>query len=158
MLESMSRRPKKEGRMNKQETIRILNRLIRTCRDSEELCRTLSDGAGSVNVVRSLRNRSEQWSRRGDELQALVLFLGGEPETGGSPAGWLSRARMVAKSAVLGHRDIPALEEWQRSQQQAVHRYKEALNGYLPERVRRTITLQAGRVDGRRGQVLSMTA
>lgn len=139
--------------MRTQETIRTLNRLIQTCRDSEELCRTLSDAAETQPLASALRSRSEEWARQGDELQALVLHLDGEPETGGTPSAWLLRARMIAKAALLGPRDMPTIEAWERMHQQAAHRYEEALSSYLPARIRRTVSLQADRVDDRSGQM-----
>lgn len=142
--------------MRTRETIRTLNRLIQTCRDSEEFCRALSDAAETEGLTNSLRRRSEEWGRQGDELQALVLLLDGEPETGGTPSAWLSRARLIAKSALLGPSDMPALEQWQHMQQRAVDRYEEALSSYLPERIRRTVSLQADRIDDRGGQIVSL--
>jgi uncharacterized protein (TIGR02284 family) len=146
----------KEGRaVRKQETVRTLNRLIQTCRDSEEFCRALSQRAASALLASSLRERGEEWSRRGDELQALVLSVQGEPVTRGSPAGWLTRTRVRAGSAMAKRSDAGTLEDWQRLQQRAEHCYEEALESYLPERIRRTVSLQADRVHDRSGPIMS---
>ena len=63
--------------MQPQTTAATLNKLIRTCRDGEAICRIWSHAAGSPDVRDLLRERSQDWSRQGDELQALVLLLGG---------------------------------------------------------------------------------
>jgi uncharacterized protein (TIGR02284 family) len=142
--------------MRKQEAVEYLNRLIQTCRDGEEFCRTLSDASASEALASLLRRHSEDWGRYADELQALVLHLEGQPKTAGTASAWLSRARVIAKSALLGPSDTGALAEWQRMQEDAVHRYKEALSSQLPERIRRTVSLQSDRLEDRCGRIVGL--
>jgi len=132
--------------MRTQATIRILNRLIGTCRDSEELCGVCSDAVESPGLRSLLRYRSEEWGRQGDELQALVLLLGGTPAVSATIYGRCASAWLAFKTALLGSSDMAALAVWQTTQQRGLSRYEEALNGYLPERIRRTVSLQANRV------------
>lgn len=132
--------------MRTQDTIRILNRLIRVCRDGEDFCYGCSDAVGDAGLQTLLHYRSEEWGRQGDELQALVLLLGGEPATSGTLGERALRAWLVMRAAVIGPSDIAVLGEWQRIQQLALERYEEAIGGYLPERIRRTIGLQADRI------------
>jgi uncharacterized protein (TIGR02284 family) len=132
--------------MRTQATIRTLNRLIRTCRDSEELCGACSDTVESPGLRSLLRYRSEEWGRQGDELQALVLLLGGNPATSASFYAHCAGAWLACKAALLGPSDVAALESWQQLQQRGVDRYDEALASYLPERIRRTVSLQANRI------------
>jgi uncharacterized protein (TIGR02284 family) len=133
------------------ETVRTLNRLIRTCRDAEDLCTSLASTTGSAGVAAQLRDRGEEWARRGDELQALVLLLDGEPETQASPTAPLRRAWLHLKAVALSATDVPALDAWQRMQQQAATIYEEALDSYLPARIRRTVGLQADRIGDQPG-------
>jgi uncharacterized protein (TIGR02284 family) len=142
--------------MRTQETIRTLNRLIRTCRDGEDLCRIYSESVESAGLRTLLRFRSEEWARQGDELQALVLLLGGEPATYGSLGARLASAWTSLRTAVFGATDLPVLEQWQRVQQHSLDRYEEALSGYLPERIRRTVSLQADRVVDRFEQISAL--
>jgi uncharacterized protein (TIGR02284 family) len=96
-----------------------------------------------------LWSRAEEWGRQGDELQALVLMLGGAPARGSAPgSSWLC-AWVTVKATVLGASDARALDMCQHVQLRALHRYDHALSGYLPERIRRTLTLQAGRIADR---------
>lgn len=132
--------------MRTRETIRTLNSLIQTCRDGEELCRTCADAADSTSLRSLLSCRSEEWGRRGDELQALVLLLGGEPATAGTLAPKLQASWLTLKALLLGPSDPPVLETWQSAERRARDRYEEALSGYLPERIRRTVSLHADRV------------
>ena len=42
--------------------------------------------------------------------------------------------------------DLAAIEVWQQVQRRGMDRYDEALASYLPERIRRTVALQANRI------------
>jgi uncharacterized protein (TIGR02284 family) len=137
---------KRGAPMRTQATIRTLNRLIRTCRDSEDLCGACSDATFSPGLRSLLRYRSEEWGRQGDELQALVLLLGGEPAVSGSPAAYASALWLGMRTVLLGRSDRDAIESWQSVQRRGLRQYERALNGYLPERIRRTVALQAARV------------
>lgn len=132
--------------MRTQATIRILNRLIRTCRDGEEICGTCSDATESAGLRSLLRYRSEEWGRQGDELQALVLLLGGTPAVSSSPSANLTATWLVLRTALLGKSDSEAIHLWSRVQRRGLERYELALNGYLPERIRRTVSLHSRRV------------
>lgn len=132
--------------MRTQATIRILNRLIRSCRNGEEICGACSDATESPGLRSLLRYRSEEWGRQGDELQALVLMLGGVPAVASTAAANLAATLLGVRSALLGKSDQAAIELWLRVQAHGLARYEEALNGYLPERIRRTVSLHARRV------------
>ena len=132
--------------MRTQATIRILNKLIRTCRDAEEVCGICSDTVDSAGLRSLLRYRSEEWGRQGDELQALVLLLGGDPATSATAYGRVAAAWLGFKTALLGTSDLAGIEAWQATQHRGLERYQDALNGYLPERIRRTLSLQADRI------------
>jgi uncharacterized protein (TIGR02284 family) len=132
--------------MRTQATIRVLNKLIRTCRDSEELCGVCADAVASPGLKSLLCYRSEEWGRQGDELQALVLLLGGAPATAASLYAHAAGAWLSFKTALLGPSDLAAIEAWQYVQQHGMDCYDQALGSYLPERIRRTVSLQANRV------------
>jgi uncharacterized protein (TIGR02284 family) len=142
--------------MRMQETIRALNRLIGICRTSEERCRLLAGFARSAEVAHVLRGASEEWSRHGDELQALVLLLGGKPRTRASAGAWLLRLRMLANRALFVNTDTPALAAWEIVQGDAVRGYIASLRSYWPERIRRTVRLQADRAEDRYGRIAGL--
>src|SRR5215469_8977904 len=136
-------------RMHIADTIRILNCLTRVCRDSEDFCSATARGAAAAELGAVLRQRGEEWGRLGDELQALVLLLGGEPATSATLAARMRHWGLGARLAVLGPADATIIAAWQRIERQAETRYLEAIEGYLPERIRRTVSLQTDRVVGR---------
>jgi uncharacterized protein (TIGR02284 family) len=132
--------------MRTQDTIRTLNRLIQVCRDGEEFCQGCGDAVESSELGSILRYRAEEWGRQGDELQALVLLLGGEPATTGSLTVRGLQAWLVLRAAVLGRSDVAVLDHWRNIQERALDAYEHAIDGYLPERIRRTLGPQADRI------------
>lgn len=142
--------------MRTQETVLALNQLIRVCRTAERRCGVLARLPLTVDVARLLRAASEEWSRQGDELQALVLLLGGKPQTRPEGGGWLLQARMLANRSLFARVDAPALAAWETVQGKAVHGYVEALKSYWPERIRRTVRLQADRAGDRYGRIAGL--
>src|SRR5476651_1066995 len=129
--------------MRARETIRTLNRLILSCRGAEAFCRASAQTRGAAQLQSVLRHRSEEWGRYGDELQALVLMLGGEPATGKPASLWARRFWVTGKALLLGSSEALVLEEWQREQQRVLGRYEEALRGYLAKRILRTVSTQS---------------
>jgi uncharacterized protein (TIGR02284 family) len=142
--------------MRAQETIRTLNRLILSCRGAEAFCRACATTRGASQLRPVLRHRSEEWGRHGDELQALVLMLGGEPATGRAAGGWTQRIWLSCKALLLGSSEALVLEEWRFAQQRVLNRYEEALRGYLARRTQRTVTVQAARISQRLEQIDSL--
>jgi len=142
--------------MRAQETIRTLNRLIRSCRGAETFCRACSTARGASQLRTVLRHRSEEWGRHADELQALVLMLGGEPATGRATGGFARRVWLAGKALLLGSSEARVLEEWQCEQQRVLNRYEEALRGYLARRILRSVTAQAARINQRLEQIESL--
>lgn len=142
--------------MHTKDTIRTLNGLIRVCRDGELYCSTASGRVASAELGALLRRGGEEWSRLGDELQALVLLLNGVPATTTTLAARLRQSRLVLRRALLGPTDATVIADWQRAQQQAEERYGQALERHLPARIRRTLTLQADRVVNRMVRVCSL--
>jgi uncharacterized protein (TIGR02284 family) len=142
--------------MRARETIRTLNRLILSCRGAEAFCRASAQTRGAAQLQSVLRHRSEEWGRYGDELQALVLMLGGEPATGHPAGTFFRRLWLFAKSLLLGSSEALVLEDWQFEQQRVLSRYEDALKGYLARRILRTVTVQSARIEQRLEQIVSL--
>lgn len=136
-----------------QKTIRTLNQLTRVCRDGEESCRVCGARAASSDLRALLCQRGDEWGRLGDELQALVLSLDGSPVTSGTVAARARRAWLVLTAALLGPTDAALIESRRRAHRHALARYAEAVGGYLPERIRRTVSLQADRIADRLDEI-----
>ncbi len=138
--------------MRAENTIRTLNELIRAGRDGEDFCSVCASGA-SAELAVLLRQRYEEWGRLSDELQALVLLLGGEPAIGGTLSARALHLWLLARTRLLGQDDALVLAEWERVERAAAQRYERAMSNYLPERIRRTVRLQAERIFTRLDEV-----
>jgi uncharacterized protein (TIGR02284 family) len=139
--------------MQTQRTIQMLNRLIGMCRDAEELCPAAARVALSADLAALLRSRAGEWARRGDELQALVLLLGGVPVTSASAAAHTQRIRLALRRLLLGASDAAALAALSEVHCGARAHYEKTLAGYLPARIRRTLALQAARMTDRCAEI-----
>lgn len=135
--------------MRTAETISTLNGLIRVCRGAEARCQSWVAIAQGTALRRRLEARAGEWGRQGDELQALVLLLGGEPARGTSFAALLHRLWSASRAVLLGRSDLPVARALDWTQQQALEWYERALEGYLPERIRRTVGLHARHIAAR---------
>ena len=142
--------------MRGRETIRTLNRLIVSCRGAEAFCLACAQMRGALQLRTVLRRRSDEWGRYGDELQALVLMLGGEPAIGNPAGAWVRRIGLAGKALLLGSTEALVLEEWQREQQRVLYRYEDALKGYLARRILRTVKTQSARIQQRLEQIESL--
>jgi uncharacterized protein (TIGR02284 family) len=142
--------------MRTQETVRALNRLVRTCRGSEARCRALAASASTLELARLVLASGEEWSRQGDELQALVLLLDARPETRPWRGAGLLRVRLLVSRLLVGEGDSPALAAWEAMQARAVRGYNDALKSYWPERIRRTVRQQAERAERRLACIVSL--
>ncbi len=143
----------RRGPMRTHDTVRILNRLTRVCRDGERFCGVCAKCRVSADLRSVLHDRSEEWARRGDELQALVLLLNGEPATSGTFAASALRTWLALRAMLPGSSNAIILEACDTMQREAWERYAEAMSGYLPERIRRTVGLQADRISDRCDQI-----
>jgi uncharacterized protein (TIGR02284 family) len=135
--------------MSRNVTIAKLNQLIRTCRDTEHRCMVWSEAAARGHLRIRLRVRSEEWGRQGDELQALVLLLGGEPATSPTLRARAAGGWTTLRTLLAGQSDALALDGCEEAQQAALRQFETALQGYLPERIRRTVSLQARQIFAR---------
>jgi len=138
--------------MRRADTIRILNQLILAGRDGEDFCEHAQVAAEPALAV-LLRQRGEEWGRLSDELQALVLLLGGLPARAATLAARALHLWLAARARILGADDALVLENWERLERASLARYEQSLAGDLPERIRRTLSLQCDRVLARLEQV-----
>src|SRR5581483_7424326 len=113
-----------EDAMRTQDTIRTLNRLIRVCRDGEEFFEACGHVVESADLASIMRYRGQEWGRQGDELQALVLLLNGEPVTSGGPAALALRTWLLTRAVVLGPSDVAVLDHWRRTYERALDAYE----------------------------------
>ena len=130
--------------MKDDETISILNDLIKTCLDGKECFKACMDDASDrhLELTSMLAARQMAWASAASELQEQVRFRGGEPEISGSVAGALHRKWLDFKTAIVGKDDEAVMNECERSETSAEKSYLDALEKDMPGELRPVIERQ----------------
>lgn len=118
---------------SKDETMKVLNDLIRTSEDGEKGFKAAAERAEDASLKSLLQDRAMTCHTAATELQSLVRSLGGKPADSGSLAGAAHRGWVKARAAV-GDNNIAVLEEVERGEDVAKAAYAKALDAdLLPE-------------------------
>ena len=138
------------------EVIDILNELLESCRDGEYGFKTSADHATSVDLKTTLVRHAEECRTAGQELEALIRQLGGEPDEGGSVSGALHRGWVSVRGNLSGYSDEAMLDECERGEDSAVARYRKALKENLPPAIRGVVERQAQGAQRNHDQIKAM--
>jgi len=139
-----------------EETITTLNTLIECCKDSEFCFRAGAEHLESADLHPLFVGRAEDCRQAAEELQAQVVALGGEPETGGSAGGALQRGWLAARAGVAGYSELGLLDECARSEDHATVCYRMALEQPLPAAIKELVVRQARDVTLSRNQIMDL--
>ncbi len=118
------------------DTVDTLNDLIETCRDGEYGFAACAEYCQSPSLKTLLLKREAECGNAAEELQSLVLKLGGRPETGGTATGALHRGWVAVRGTLSGYTDKSMLEECERGEDVALAAYRKALKHVFPAEVR----------------------
>ncbi len=124
------------------EVISILNDLIETSRDGEKGFRACSEDAKRPDLKILFRDRALECAKAAQELQAIVIRMGGDPEDSTSISGDLHRHWIDLKSLITGKDDKAILNECERGEDVAKKNYRKALDAPLPEDIRLIVQRQ----------------
>ncbi|WP_185266921.1 ferritin-like domain-containing protein [Halopseudomonas xiamenensis] len=124
------------------EVISTLNDLIETCKDGEEGFRVCAEDIKRPELKTLFTQRSTECAQAAQELQAIVIRLGGDPEDSTSVAGDLHRRWVDLKSLVTGKNDEAILNECERGEDVAKKSYRKALEKTLPADIRDVVQRQ----------------
>ena len=86
--------------------------------------------------------RASECGQAAQELQAIVIRLGGDPEDSTSMSGDLHRRWVDLKSLITGKDDEAILNECERGEDVAKKSYHKALEKALPEDIRQIVQRQ----------------
>lgn len=126
-----------------QDAVHILNRLIETSKDGQYGFETSAKHARSAELVALFKARAAECERAAEQLQGLILQLGGKPEKSGSVSGAIHRGWVSLRDDITGHTDLAILEECERGEDVAKAHYSKALEEKaLPESVRNLVEQQ----------------
>ncbi|MFF7706669.1 PA2169 family four-helix-bundle protein [Pseudomonas sp. NPDC007930] len=125
------------------ENIKELNDLIETSKDGEAGFKDLAEHTKHEPLRSVFLKRASETGAAASELQALVVTLGGKPETSTSVSGDLHRRWIDLKAAITGKDDAALLNEAERGEDVAKKSYSKALeNQHLTPDVRAVIQKQ----------------
>ncbi|MBG6073136.1 uncharacterized protein (TIGR02284 family) [Polaromonas sp. CG_9.7] len=125
------------------DVISTLNDLLESCRDGEYGFTTSAEHTESPDLKTLLTRHASECQGAGQELQALIRQLGGEPDEGGSMSGALHRGWVSVRGVLSGHSDQAMLDECERGEDSAVASYRKALKQDLPPAIRNVVEKQA---------------
>ena len=128
--------------MDQKKVISTLNDLIENCKDGEYGFRRTAEHLSSGSLRQVFLTRAEECQRGAQELQGLVMQLGGDPEEKGTVAGAAHRGWVAVKGALGGDSDLSMLEEAERGEDTALARYRSALEEELPAEIRMVVQRQ----------------
>ena len=125
------------------DVISTLNDLLESCRDGEYGFSTSAEHTETQDLKTLLMRHAQECRTAGQELQALIRQLGGEPDEGGSMSGALHRGWVSVRGVLSGHSDQAMLDECERGEDAAVASYRKALKQDLPPAIRNVVDKQA---------------
>lgn len=123
-------------------TIDTLNELIETCKDGEYGFRACSEQAKSHELKSMLASRASECRSAAQQLQALVLRMGGKAEDDGSMLGAMHRGWVSVKAKMSSYDDLAVLEECERGEDAALETYREAMKEDLTPEARTLVDQQ----------------
>jgi uncharacterized protein (TIGR02284 family) len=138
------------------EVIDTLNDLLESCRDGEYGFNSSAEHTQTADLKTMLLRHAQECRTAGQELQALIRQLGGEPDEGGTVAGALHRGWVSVRGTLTGHSDVAMLDECERGEDTAVARYRKALKQNLPPAIRGVVERQAEGAQRNHDQVKAM--
>ena len=109
--------------LDTKEVISTLNDLIETCKDGEKGFRVCAEDITRPELKTLFNQRAGECAQAAQELQAIVIRLGGNPEDSTSMAGDLHRRWVDLKAAITGKDDEAILNECERGEDVAKRSY-----------------------------------
>ncbi|MEJ7928533.1 PA2169 family four-helix-bundle protein [Ramlibacter sp. AN1015] len=138
---------------DREDTIKVLNDLIETCKDGEYGFQQCADHASREDLKSIFRQRVEDCRRGASQLQEQVRSLGGRPDDDGSAMGSVARGWTATRAALSSNDDKAVLEEAERSEDNALARYRKALQKPLPDHIRQIVQHQLDGVQRNHDQI-----
>jgi uncharacterized protein (TIGR02284 family) len=137
-------------------TIDALRELITARRDAEQGLRICIDHVRGGRLRTPILSQLHDCARALQELQSLVLLLGGDPEPPGKEFATCRRRWAQLRAALACNEDGVILDECERGVSRALEVYRNALDDPLPGLVRAVVLRQFEDVMTNHEQILDL--
>lgn len=119
-----------------------LNDLIEACKDGEAGFKTCAESIRDTQLKQPLLALADSCRDAAQELCALLMARGSNPEERSSLSGTLHRRWIDIKSSLMGNDDDSIMKECERGEDHALKNYRRALEKDLPLDVRSVVERQ----------------
>jgi len=138
---------------DRDDVIDALKDLVETCFDGEYGFRACADQARSDDLKTILRQRAQDCRQAAQELAGHIHALGGRVSEGGSAMGAVERGWVAVRTTLSTYDDKAVLDECERGEDNALARYRKALQKPLPADVKLLVERQLQGVQRNHDQI-----
>ena len=138
---------------DRDDVIDVLKDLVETCFDGEYGFQACADQAKREDLKTLFRQRAADCRRGAQELAEQVHALGGKVSEGGSAMGAVERGWVAVRTTLSSYDDKAVLEECERGEDNALARYRKALQKPLPANIKLIVERQLQGVQRNHDQI-----
>jgi len=135
------------------DVVDVLDDLAECCKDGEYGFRACADQAKRSDLKSLFLQRADDCRGAAQELYEQIRMLGGDVDDGGSAAGAMHRGWVAVKTTLTTYDDKAVLEECERGEDNAVSRYRKALEQPLPAGIKLIVERQMQGVQRNHDQI-----
>ena len=135
------------------DVVDALQDLVECCKDGAYGFRECAEQAKDAQLKSMLLQRADDCRRGAEELNQQIRQCGGQAQESGSAMGALHRGWVSVRSALTAYDDKAVLEECERGEDNALARYRKALQQPLPPQVKQVVERQYQQVQRNHDQV-----
>lgn len=142
---------------DREDVLDVLEDLVECCKDGEYGFHACAENAQRDDLRAVFQQREQDCQRGASELQAQIRSLGGQADDdSGSALGAVHRGWVSVKSTLTTYDDKAILEEAERGEDNALARYRKALQKPLPSDVRDLVERQLQGVQRNHDQIKAL--
>ena len=138
---------------SREDVLDVLEDLVECCKDGEYGFRSCADNAKRADLKSVFMQRADDCQRGARELQEQVRSLGGDVDDSGSAMGAVHRGWVSVRSTLSTYDDKAMLDEAERGEDNALARYRKALQKPLPSNIREIVERQLQGVQRNHDQI-----
>lgn len=138
---------------SREDVVDVLQGLVECCKDGEYGFQSCAEHAKREDLKSVFTQRMQDCQRGAKELQNQIRSLGGAVKDSGSTLGAVHRGWVSVKSTLATYDDQATLDEAERGEDNALARYRKALQKPLPDAIRSLVERQLQGVQRNHDQI-----